>query len=168
MGKIFGKAGEHWAKLLIPGYGQYLKFRVADSTDAFFISLVFLGISLFFTLLYLVFSLISPVLYFIVTGIAMLFQIVVMFTLYNNLAYAFRKSPAFFAGLFLFPAVFLLILGFDSSVYNGEGGGQKFLAPELAWICPECGKENPVYHICCCGCGVTRKKEASKEIMQEC
>lgn len=90
MWKIFVKAGEAGWKSLIPLYNEYILFKIAWGNGWLFLLLL------------------VPCLGFVV-NILMLWK----------LSKAFGKGTGFFLGLILIPNIFYLILGLDSSEYNG-------------------------------------------------
>jgi hypothetical protein len=113
--RIFGKCGIPSWKALIPFYSGFLSYKLCWRCYFFFITL-----ALFVTA---VISgnlsednLIAEMFYSIS---ALVFLILYAFKNYF-LARKFHKSSAFMIGLILLNPVFLLILGFDDSLYHGN------------------------------------------------
>lgn len=91
MWKLYEKAGEKGWKCLIPIYNDYILYEIVYGN----------GWKFFLTLI--------PVLNMVVS-IALIFR----------LAEVFGKSTAFGVGLLFIPYIFILILAFDDSEYQGS------------------------------------------------
>lgn len=113
--KIFKKAGEAGWKSIIPIYNIYILYKISWSKSAFW-KMIFASIIVgVFEGLYVYVSqniLISLV--FIISAIILL---VMTFKINFKLSRAFGHGFLFGLGLFLFPYIFELILGFGGSKY---------------------------------------------------
>lgn len=90
-GKLISKAGKPWWYVLIPFYGVYIQCKMV------------FGIGWLFLI-------------FLIPYVNFIFLLVFHFCSGN----AFGKSTGFKVGLLLLPIVFLPIMAFDSSEYQGE------------------------------------------------
>ena len=95
MWKIFQKAGEEGWKAIIPFYNAYTLVKIADGNGIKFLLLLVPIVNIVYTIM-----------------------------LYVRLAKAFGKSTGFAVGLIFFAPIFMLILGFDSSQYQGPQGNK--------------------------------------------
>ncbi|MDD5822866.1 MAG: DUF5684 domain-containing protein [Firmicutes bacterium] len=91
--KLFTKAGEPGWVSLIPFYNTYTLFKISMGNGWFFI-LLFLP----------------------------LVNVIAGFLLAINLARCFGKSVGYAAGLFFFPYIFMILLGFGDAQYLGPKG----------------------------------------------
>ena len=158
--KIFRKAGYHPAKMLIPGYGIYLDYKIARCLPLFW---TYIGITAGFDFLSLVMSAMmenAMVEYGISYGTygaisvmmvgVLLIAVGVMNIIYCvKLARAFGKSGGFAFGLIVLPPIFMMILGCGSAQYRSENEAALPVAP---WKC-SCGAENNAGAIYCANCG---------------
>ena len=88
--KIFEKAGEAGWKSIIPIYSSYILFKIIYGNGWKFLLVL-----------------------------VPLLNIIVSIAMYIRLAQVYGHGTLFALGLLFFPNVFTLILGFDSSVYQG-------------------------------------------------
>ena len=115
--KIFTKAGEAGWKALIPIYNVYIMYKISNLSFVywFIIPVVAAGIisgignSISNETVKTLFSLASAVV-----------EIVMYAKFSSALAKAFGKGTGFAVGLFFFPNIFQLILGFGSAKYVGN------------------------------------------------
>ncbi len=124
--KIFTKAGEGGWKILIPFYGSYTQFKVANCIPLFWASigagvvlaisggLLGAGISEQSQGLTIFGGILMAVVFIAVIVMQILFCI--------GLAKAFGKGGGFAAGLFFLSFIFYCILGFGPAQYVGKGG----------------------------------------------
>ncbi|MEY8379453.1 DUF5684 domain-containing protein [Ileibacterium valens] len=117
--KIFTKTNTAGWKALIPFYSEYTQFKLFWDTKFFWI---YLGASILYGGLYSAvifsqgdFSIGIPLL---ILSAIILMSISLVESWY--MVKSFKKSGWFFVGYLLFPVIFLLILGFDKSVYNPD------------------------------------------------
>ncbi len=111
--KIFTKAGEKGIKSIIPFYNSYTLYKLCWETKYFWYLLVISFI--YILLIHLTSKGFLGALLTLVSAITIL-DIKAMFC--NKLASAFGKGKGFSFGLFFFPVIFKLILGFGSSEYQ--------------------------------------------------
>ena len=148
---IFSKAYIAPAKFLIPFYGQYLAYSLADSGELFLINI---GINV-----------LESVFGFLVSGNALrvialislviLFAINVVFSL--RLARVFSKGVGFSLGLIFLNPVFLCILAFGRAEYKGFfSEGDTIGNAPVRWECPACGAKNSPFADKCEKCGTSR------------
>ena len=104
--KIFEKAGESGWKALIPIYNTYTQCKITG-ISAYWIFIIFIG--------YLLGSFIIPF-RFITNIICVYFSVI----LAMSTARSFGKSDGIGVGLFLLSPVFNMIVGCDSSKYEGK------------------------------------------------
>ena len=113
--KIFTKAGEKGWKSIIPIYNVYLTFKIAGIKSWFWITFcatlvqgIISGIagpeSTVTTITYIISIIIDLVAYILFCG---------------KMSKAFGKGTGFAIGMFFFPNIFTLILGFGSAEYQG-------------------------------------------------
>ena len=111
--KIFTKAGEAGWKSLIPIYNVYVLFKIIGMSFWLWIGGVFVA-SIFDVIISKILG--NQDVNSLVTSIYLL-----VFDVYFaiKLAKAFGKGTGFTIGLIIFPNIFQIILGFDSSKYIG-------------------------------------------------
>lgn len=106
--KIFAKAGEPGWKALIPFYNGYIQFKISWSTTMFWILLacVFVGsiLNSFVPFIGIIVSLAGTVISWISS---------------HKLSLSFGHGIGFTLGLIFLNPIFILILGFGSSRYQG-------------------------------------------------
>lgn len=88
--KIFAKAGEPWWGGIVPFYNMYLLFKIAWGNGWLFL-----------------------------LTIVPIVGVVVQLVAFWKLCVAFGHGVGFFLGLFFLTPIFLMILAFDSSEYQG-------------------------------------------------
>lgn len=109
--KVFTKAGEAGWKSLIPFYNGYIQYKISWNTQIFWIGLVCIIAG---TLLNNMDGVISIVGY--VMGLA---ATVISLIAYHKLSLAFGHGVGFTLGLIFLNPIFILILGYGSSQYQG-------------------------------------------------
>ncbi len=119
---IFKKAGIAGWKSIIPIYNDYNMFKIAWSAKFFWITLLFSALySLCGYLSNSADILLSPVWSWIFIILCIVFGFICLllqFLFCRKLAFSFGKGIIFTLGLFLFYPLFLIFLGFGSSVYH--------------------------------------------------
>ena len=110
--KIFTKAGEAGWKSLIPFYNIYTIFKICWETKYFWFTLLI-------SVLSGVLSAIPAVGGFL--GAICSIALIVLYVMQNyKLAKAFGHGGGYTVGLIFLPNIFVLILGFGSSAYQGK------------------------------------------------
>ena len=129
---IFVKAGEGGWKILIPIYGDYIKFKIAGCTGRFWVSLI-LSVA---TIVLGAFGLVgaasalaagsvemltfSTILFALVVAVLGLIIAIIRVTVHFKTAKAFGQPGVFGLALWLLPVVFYAVLAFSKSmVYKG-------------------------------------------------
>ena len=160
--RIFQKAGERWWKILIPIYGTYCQYKIADSQGLFWGTIALTISSSLITRLIaggiarstsfydrpnttpiVIISIIAGVIAFIITCV---YEV--------RLAHAFGKGNGFVVGLILLNPIFVMILAFGSAKYEYYYGGSSSAQIQVeTWKCAVCGMENPVSRASCQSCG---------------
>ncbi len=119
---IFKKAGIAGWKSIIPIYNDYNMFKIAWSAKFFWITLLFSALySLCGYLSNSADILLSPVwswIFIILCIVLGFICLLLQFLFCRKLAFSFGKGIIFTLGLFLFYPLFLIFLGFGSSVYH--------------------------------------------------
>lgn len=157
--KIFKKAGIHPLKFLIPGYGYYLSYKLADSAGLFFYQMsIGATFGALGALVTATGTTTSGIAMFLIGGLT----IVISSFIFNYcLASVFGKGRGFTVGLCLLNPIFICILGFGNAEYQTE---EKKAISIGSWQCPACGKDVPFYKgTCTCGAG---KKPAALSALQ--
>lgn len=112
--KLFEKAGEPGWQALIPIYSSYIMFKITWKTQYFFLSLgclcgiIIITLSDFLSAILFPLALIAYVVAFFLNLIAS-----------HKLSTAFGHGIGFTVGLVVSEPIFLMILGFGSSRYEG-------------------------------------------------
>ena len=163
-GKILKKAGHNPWKILIPVYGGYLLYKIADAEGVFWGSIV---VSVVASIINGIIAGSSVNSYgysngsgtgvLIVTIIEMIIMVILQIVYARKLANAFGKGGGFAAGLFFLAPIFTMILGFGSAQYTGYSGLDSVASAVGSWKCPNCGTENSVSRGTCSNCGAVRK-----------
>ena len=164
-GRLLKKAGHNPWKILIPIYGGYLLYKIADAEGVFWgtfaLSFVAGIISGIVTAMggnsysgARTAATVVLVLNIIVGIIALILQYVYA----KKMADSFGKSGGFAAGLFFLAPIFIMILAFGSAQYVGYKGLEAVPAAVGTWKCPGCGTENPVSQGICSQCGAVRPR----------
>lgn len=109
--KIFNKAGEAGWKSLIPIYNIYIQFKISWNTNMFWMAFLCY-------ILGTVFSSEESSLYFVAV-ICSIIGLLINATSSYKLSLAFGHGIPFALGLFFINPIFLLILGFGNSRYEG-------------------------------------------------
>jgi len=115
--KIFTKAGEEGWKALIPIYNVYILYKISNLSFVYWfiipvvVSGVLSGIGGSFD---------NEALKNLFTLAGSVVEIVMLAKFSSALAKAFGKGTGFAVGLFFFPNIFQLILGFGSAKYVGN------------------------------------------------
>ena len=158
--KIFEKTGiEEW-KALVPFYREYLIFDLAKEKKAnFWIyigSFIAVFISLFVMMAFIIFGLamnneslvIIGLLFITIMLASFVVMIVYLVRAYYKLFILFGKEKGISLVLAIFYNIGLLIVGFDSSVYNGdnnsainENGMNTYVSNEKINFCSNCGSK---------------------------
>jgi len=155
---ILKKAGEKPWKILIPFYGSYCLYKVANSEGVFWGTFV---VSMMGSILSTIVSSgnrggassVAPVIAIIEGIIILLMEIYYL----RQLAGAFGKGAGFTVGLVLLFPIFALILGCGSAEYSGYAGLDRFASATGTWKCSECGTENRQSRGTCPKCGRPRE-----------
>lgn len=159
--RLFHKAGERWWKILIPIYGTYCTYKVADSQGLFWGSLVVSGVSTLVTRL-VANGIARNTYYFerpnttaitIITAISSIILLIISCVFMVRLAHVFGKGNGFAVGLILLYPIFILILAFGSAEYVYYNGSSASQTPVETWKCSACGAENPASRGTCQSCG---------------
>ena len=119
--KLFTKAGEAGWKSLIPIYNCYILFKIAKN-EGFgkMLGATILGALLYCIGLGMILAGSSfGVIIFIVGAAAFIFALVIQFKMYADLSLRFGKEKVFAWGLLFLSPIFICILAFDSSNYDG-------------------------------------------------
>lgn len=162
--KVLSKAGESGWKILIPMYGLYCLYKIADAKGIFWGTLAVSFGSAAITSISVVQSASSsyygyyggsstPTIVPIITIIFSISMYVLGWTYSKRMAEAFGMGSRFAVGLFLLPGIFFPILGFGSAEYVGYHGMEAGGSTAGNWKCPSCGTENPNSCVRCQGCG---------------
>ena len=193
LAKTVAKAGEKWWKLLVPLYGNYLPCRVANCRWVFWIGLLVGGATGAVLIM-----LIALEVFYVQRGdyvefseetflsLSLILTACVIILLVLRLIFCFRMAKSFGwgkifgTGLFLFPMIFWMILGFSGMAYNGtprrarDGIADYIDATPIAqdfddvhgaparrsflrrrgWRCAGCGAENDHNELYCQNCGM--------------
>lgn len=113
--KIFTKAGEPGWKSIIPIYNSYTQFKITWTPIMFWAALACFLVGSFLGGMDSAISILGMVLMTAGTVINLIAT--------HKLSVAFGHGLAFTFGLILLNPIFMLILGFGSSQYEGNGGG---------------------------------------------
>ncbi len=112
--KLFEKAGEPGWQALIPIYSTYIQYKITWKTQYFFLflgclcAIMIIASSDFLSALFLPLALIADIVIFFLNLISA-----------HKLSTAFGHDIGFTLGLIFIEPVFLIILGFGSSRYEG-------------------------------------------------
>ncbi len=150
--RILTKAGDKGWKILIPIYGTYCLYKVANSEG------IFWGMFLLSVVSNLLTSFVarSQTPFLVITGITAIIQLFMMYVYCKNMANAFGKGTGFAIGLFLLSPIFFLILAFGPAEYGGISGYSSIPSTTTTWKCPNCGTENLSSRSSCEKCGQYR------------
>lgn len=111
---VFAKAGEPGWKSVIPIYNTYTSYKIAWTSDMFWLSLIFSVLSSLFQAMggdgFSIMAMLG--------GICSIATAVIAFMYCLNLAKSFGKGLLFGIGLWLFEPVFMMILGLGSASYQ--------------------------------------------------
>ena len=165
--RILKKGNEAAWKILIPIYGTYCLYKVANS------EWIFKG--------YITLALITRVITFIISSsqrrsyysfeqpnqtpviiIVIISGIIALFLTWgfaSNMAAAFGKGTGFAIGLFFLSPIFFLILAFGSAEYQygySKSALDSMAAASGSWKCRSCGWDNPVSRGTCEHCGAIK------------
>ena len=162
--KIFHKAGERWWKILIPIYGSYCQYKIADSQGLFWGTLVVSTCSSVITRLVAgsiarntyVFERPNTTAVTVIAIIAGIIVLIMSCVFEVRLAHVFGKGNGFAVGLILLNPIFVLILAFGSAEYVYYSGSSSAQAQIETWKCSVCGAENPASRASCQSCGRVR------------
>lgn len=108
-GKLLSKAEEPWWYILIPFFGIYKIYAIADSVILYWASILSIIINILAFLVHDGYTWVSWLLSF---GTIILY---VLFSL--NLANAFNKSKKFAIGIIFLPGIFMCILAYGSAYH---------------------------------------------------
>ncbi len=150
--KILTKAGDYGWKILIPVYGGYCLYKVANSEGIFW---GIFAVSIISNLI-VTFMAGNPTLVIVITVIAAVIQLIMQYIYCKNMAESFGKGTGFAIGLFLLSPIFFLILAFGSAKYGGVSGYSKIPSVTTTWKCANCGAENRSSRSSCEKCGQYR------------
>ena len=152
--KAFTKAGIPWERMFVPFYGQYTQYSIAGAGAIFWINLLApIAMSIITTVMTLIHPYVGLFFYFV-----FLVLIFVLYCFYCvKLARAFGYGGGFAVGLILLNPIFIMILGFGSSVYVGPNGYSAGYTPvggtsANLWKCSSCGSLNPKHLGTCPNC----------------
>ncbi|MCI9282592.1 MAG: hypothetical protein HFG56_04805 [Lachnospiraceae bacterium] len=112
--KIFEKASEPGWQALIPFYNAYILYKIAWKTQYFFLFLGCIGTILIVTFIDFLSVFLFPL---VLIAYAVIFFLKII--LAHKLSTAFGHEIGFTLGLFFLEFIFLMILGFGSSEYEG-------------------------------------------------
>lgn len=112
--KLFEKAGEPGWQALIPLYSTYVQYKITWKTSYFYLLLGCLGTILIITLSDFLSALLLP-LAFVAYAVTFFLNLISA----HKLSTAFGHDIGFTLGLILLEPIFLMILGFGSSRYEG-------------------------------------------------
>ncbi len=121
---VYRKANQGGWKLLIPIYGDYIRFKIAHCAGRFWANLFLPVVSspLIFLGLVIAFGSgesIGLIMFFV--GLALLIAVtVIRITVPFKMAAAFNQSGFFGLGLWLLPTIFYAILAFNKSIVYGQ------------------------------------------------
>ncbi|MDO4468102.1 MAG: DUF5684 domain-containing protein [Bacillota bacterium] len=119
--KMFSKANEKGWKALVPVYNEYILHSLVWDTKYFWIKI---GATITITILEgLVSGMQTNVASSIILLMAFIFAIMVLVLNWKyamNTAQAYGKGKWFGVGMFFVPAIFRIIIGLDSSSYQGK------------------------------------------------
>lgn len=115
--KMFDKAGEAGWKAIVPFYNVYILFKISWQTSMFW-AMILCGLS-------------GAVLYAFgfMNGVEMMIYIsyalsivaaIIKAVLCYNISLAYGHGLGYFIGLYLFDAIFIMVLGFGASRYAGN------------------------------------------------
>ena len=110
--RILIKGNRNWWGMFIPFYGSYLQYEVAGAPGLFWISLICTGVS---TLM----SSVSPEIGSFLTVATGIVSIVLYIIHCVKLSKAFGHGGGFAVGLIFLNPIFIMILGFGKSYYQG-------------------------------------------------
>lgn len=123
---VYSKAGQGGWKLLIPIYGDYIRFKIAHCAGRFWANLFFptvstvlivVGLPMFFSSG----TAANTGVILVLLGLALiLITAVIRITVPFKMAAAFNCSGAFGLGLWLLPTIFYAILAFNKSIVYGQ------------------------------------------------
>ena len=159
---IFRKAKEPGWKIVIPLYGNYCQFKIANTDRLFWIAI---SSALSYYIIHaFVMALVgepdlaaNPGAYWTDIGLQVVFYglMFAFFCLFNiRLGRSFGRSTGFIAGLILLHPVFIAILAFGDAQFAGYRGGLDDMKPATGiWKCDGCGAEIPEYKTSCPQCG---------------
>ena len=122
--KILNKAGDKGWKILIPIYGSYCLYKVADS-EGIFLGTIAVSVATSVITSIITSSQRNTYAYsfsrpnqtgvMIVTVIGAIIMLILQIKYVSRMAKAFGKSTGFAVGLFFLNAIFMMILGFGSA-----------------------------------------------------
>lgn len=113
--KIFTKAGQPGWKSIIPIYNSYTQFKITWNPIMFWAALACFLVGSFLSGLESAIAIVGSVLILVGTVINLIAT--------HKLSLAFGHGLAFTFGLIILNPIFMLILGFGSSQYEGNGYG---------------------------------------------
>jgi len=113
--RVFSKAGEPGWKVLIPIYNVYTEFKFTWSKQAFLLWVLLLVVGSGLESAFTDNGLISSI-----GNILYLLGCIVTILSYHKLSVAFGHGIGFTIGLILLQPIFIMILGFGSSQYQGN------------------------------------------------
>ncbi|MCF0245565.1 MAG: hypothetical protein HUJ55_01940 [Ileibacterium sp.] len=111
--KMFEKAGEAGWKSLIPVYNIYVIYKICWDKQMFWTMVI---VSLFYSLLFAVGA--DGIWFYIMVALGIV-DAVIRALMYYNLSLSFGHGIGYFLGLYFLTPLFIIILGFDSSEYQG-------------------------------------------------
>lgn len=156
--KAFTKAGIPWERMFVPFYGQYTQYSIAGAGVIYWVNLL---APFLMTVITTLMTLLHPYvgLFFYFVFIVLIFVLHCFYCV--KLAKAFGYGGGFAVGLILLNPIFIMILGFGSSVYvgpNGYSAGHTPVGGTSAnlWKCSSCGSLNPEYLGACPNCRMPR------------
>ena len=111
---MFQKAGEAGWKAIIPIYNMYIVYKICWNTSLFW---VWFGISVFAAVFGFQTETTAGFAY-IIAMVLSLVQMLIQVTCCYRLSFAFGHGLLYGLGLYFFPFIFTVILGFGSSAYQ--------------------------------------------------
>lgn len=111
--KIFEKAGEKGWKAIIPLYSEYIMYKISWKTSMFFIFIILLAAVSFCS------ALTGGLAVTIITWILCIPLAVLSIVSVYKISKAFGHGAGFAVGLLFLNVIFMYILAFDKSTYQG-------------------------------------------------
>ncbi len=114
--RIFTKAGEAGWKSIIPIYNSYVQYSITWNTKIFWVNI---GLSIVSTIVSVIQNGNSSMILTLISTIISIASTVIFIIASHKLSKAFGHGVGFTVGLVLLNPIFMLILAFGSSEYEG-------------------------------------------------